>query len=213
MSVLPVTELRPARTQEGSARPSQDDRPALKALPRVRGRQKGLIAAVLALLLAALAAVLVVNIHVANTQYRVVQMQNEHQSLVHENEMLTQQVQHRESPQSLSNAAATLGMVMPAAAGTFDLETSELVNGAEEASSHNRPTNFVSTPAAPGAEAIAPVDISDQVDGAPTGLLGAGALHTLNAFDGGQNGAGVETAESGGAADTGGGTIPAPRLN
>src|SRR5699024_1903023 len=136
MSVLSVADLRPGRTQGAEAGPA----PSLTALPTVRRRRRGLMAGVIALLLLALGAVLAVNIHVANSQYQVVQMSNDYQQLVHENDSLNQQVQVLESPQALSDSAVTLGMVMPASAGTFDLETSELVSGAQEASSDQRPT-------------------------------------------------------------------------
>src|SRR5699024_7823970 len=141
----------------------------------------------IALLLLALGAVLIVNIHVANSQYQVVQMNNTHESLVHENEALTQQVQVQESPQSLSSSAVTLGMVMPASAGTFELDTAAVLSDAEAASSEERPTNFVSAPSAAGADATAPVDVAERAEGAPGGLLGAGALHTLITGDAGQN--------------------------
>ncbi len=43
----------------------------------MRERRRGLIAGVIALLVAALGVVLAVNIHVSNAQYQVVQLQNE----------------------------------------------------------------------------------------------------------------------------------------
>lgn len=212
MSVLSVADLRPGRTQQSEAASA----PSLTALPKVRRRRRGLMAAVIALLVFALGAVLMVNIHVANAQYHVVQMNNDHQSLVHENESLTQQVQVLESPQSLSSSAVTLGMVMPAAAGTFDMETAALVSGAEEASSDQRPTNFVSAPGAAGSDATAPADVAEQAQGTPGGVLGSGALHTLISGDTGQNGDGADSnqsTDSSRAEQRGGGTIPAPALD
>lgn len=211
MSVLSVADLRPGRRHESeSAKP-----PALTALPKVSRRRKGLLAGVILLLILALGAVLAVNIHVANNQYRVVQMQNDYQGLVHENEALTQQVQFLEAPQSLSNAAVTLGMVMPASAGTLDLETSELISGAEAASSDERPSSYVSAPGAVEADATLPADVAEQAEGALGGLLGAGALYTLTAPETGQNGTGSESETDSGrtAEQPGGGTIPAPGLN
>lgn len=205
MSALSVTE-RQSPAEESSARPS------LRALPRVRGRSRGLIASVLGLLLAALGAVLAVNIHVANTQYDVVQMQNQHEQLVHENETLSQQVQVLESPQSLSNSASTLGMVMPSSAGTFDLESSELLADASAASSDDHPSNFVEAAADPEGDATAPMDVAEETEGASGGLLGSGALHTLSSAEVGENETGeTETSEPSG--DRGGGTIPAPSLD
>ena len=93
MSVLSVADVRTVSPEHSSPRSQQAvrSRPALQVLPKVKGRQKGLIAGVILLLAAALAAVLALNIHIANAQYSVVQMQNEHQSLVHQNQALTQQ--------------------------------------------------------------------------------------------------------------------------
>lgn len=210
MSVLSAADLRPGRTQE----PEAASAPSLTALPTVRRRRRGLMAGVIALLLFALGAVLLVNIHVANAQYQVVQMSSDHQSLVHENASLTQQVQVRQSPQSLSSSAVTLGMVMPAAAGTFDMENAAVVSRAEEASSDQRPSNFVAAPSAAGSEAAAPADVAEQAQGSPGGMLGAGALHTLISGDAGQNGT-----ESNPSTDAprdeqrSGGTIPAPTLD
>lgn len=211
MSVLSVADLRPGRKHESESAKT----PALTALPKVSRRRKGLLVGVILLLLIALGTVLAVNIQVANNQYRVVQMQNDQQSLLHENEALTQQVQLLEAPQSLSNAAVTLGMVMPASAGTLELETSELVSGADAASSDERPSTFVSAPSAGGTAATLPMDVAQQAEGAPGGLLGAGALHTLTAPGTVQNGDGSGAAENSGrtAEQPGGGTIPAPGLN
>lgn len=211
MSVLSVAETRPGRASE----PASSSAVSLTALPTVRRRRRGLMAGVIALLLLALGAVLAVNIHVANSQYQVVQMNNTHESLVHENEALTQQVQVQESPQSLSSSAVTLGMVMPASAGTFELDTAAVLSDAEAASSEERPTNFVSAPSAAGADATAPVDVAERAEGAPGGLLGAGALHTLITGDAGQNSS--DENQSGQTDRTeptrGGGTIPAPPLD
>ncbi|GAA4830412.1 hypothetical protein [Garicola koreensis] len=211
MSVLSVAEMRPGRAPE----PESFAAPSLTAVPTVRRRRRGLMAGVIALLLLALGAVLIVNIHVANSQYQVVQMNNTHESLVHENASLTQQVQVLQSPQSLSSSAVTLGMVMPASAGTFELDTAAVLSGAEAASSEERPTNFVSAPSTAGADATAPVDVAERAEGAPGGLLGAGALHTLITGDAGQNSS--DENQSGEADRTdptrGGGTIDAPSLD
>lgn len=213
MSLATVSDLREEQRQSGES--GQKPKPALQVLPKIRRRQRGLAAGVIILLVAALAAVLTVNIHVANTQYQLVQMTNEHQSLVHENEALAEQVQYLQSPQALSNSAVTIGMVMPATAGTFDFETSSVVNSAEEAPSTGAPSTFVGAPQEPGTEAPAAVDVSEHILDAPGGLTGSGALHTLTEGSAGQNGAGGEDQST--SADRGvglnGGTIPAPRLD
>lgn len=203
MSVLPVADLRPA------ASPAQ--KPSLTALPKVRRRQRGLIAGVLLLLLAALGAVLAVNIHVANSQYQVVQLTNEHRDLVYQNQALTQQVQFLESPQALSNSAVSIGMAMPASAGTLDLSTGEILSQAQEASSSNVPSNFVTAPSFTGPDSSA-ADVAAEAEGAPNGLLGAGALHTLTQATAGENDSGAADSAPGAGSELNGGTIPAPEL-
>ncbi|GFZ83907.1 hypothetical protein [Nesterenkonia alkaliphila] len=212
MSVLPMEELRAAGRADGQRAQGRQaqDRPSLEALPKVRRRQRGMLASVLLLLLTALGAVLAVNIHVANSQYQVVQLTNQHRDLVHQNQALAQQVQFLESPQSLSNSAVAVGMVMPATAGTFDLSSAEIVSSAEAASSSEVPSNFVGAPGYSQPETAA-ADVSQQASGAPSGLLGAGALHTLRQAPAGENGSGggEESASRPGSA-LHGGTIPAP---
>lgn len=212
MSALTVTDLRPESAAAESPAPEKgSSEPALKALPKLRRRQKGLLAGVLLLLLTALGAVLAVNIHMGNTQYQLVQMQNDHRSLVHQNQALAQQVQFMESPQSISNSAVTLGMVMPATAGTFDLSSGEIASSADAASNGDQPSNFVGAPTIPGDDVGAALDVAEQAQGAPAGLLGAGALQTLAEAGPGQNGA---DSQAGTEQRTGshGGTIPAPEV-
>lgn len=202
MSVQPVGE--PSR-REGSADSGAKKRPSLKALPKIRRRQRGMICGAIVLLAAALAAVLAVNINVANTQYEVVQMQNEHRALVQQNQALSQQVQYRESPQALADAAVGLGLVMPAPAGAIDVSTGEVVAEGEAAERGHQPTSFVDAPAAPGGVPTASTDVSQHVAEAPSGLLGTGALNTLSHSSSSDNEQGAE--------DLGEGRIPAPSLS
>ncbi|GAA1819793.1 hypothetical protein [Nesterenkonia flava] len=214
MSVAPLAHPR-ADSRAGSApavAPKTQKRPALKALPKITPRQRGLFAGIIALLALALAAVLAINIYVANSQYTVVQMQNEHQSLVHENQALTEQVQYLQSPQSLSDAAVSLGMVMPAAAGTLDLETGAVAGSAEAADSSDRPSNFVAAPGSAGRDYAVPVDVSRQAAKAPGGIFGPGALNTLADSGSGHNGSGSDSRSEPSARELNGGSIPAPGL-
>ncbi len=212
MSVHPLADPQPAERSAGRREGSPNSpAPNLRALPTVRRRQKGLIAGVLVLLIAALAAVLATNIYVANSQYDVVQMTNEHRDLVHQNQALTQQVQFLESPQALSNSAVTLGMVMPAPAGTIDLSTGEIVSSAEVASSSEVPSSFVSAPTSWQPEQT-PVDVAEQTETSASGLLGAGALHTLSQPPAGENSPGTATGGTSPAIELNGGTIPAPQV-
>ncbi len=204
----------PERTPLESAG-SRAAAPVLRALPKLKQRQKGLIAGIIGLLALALTVVLAVNIHVANSQYTVVQLQNDHRALTQTNQALTEQLQHLESPQALSRAAVGLGMVMPAEAAAFDLGNGEVVGTAEAADSGDRPSGFVATPEAPGDDAAAPVNVSESAAGAPAGILGAGALNTLTTPPSGQNGqeesAGTRSQFS--PDELNGGTIPAPSFD
>lgn len=203
MSVLPALEQAPALQKSQS--------PSLTALPTVRRRRRGLMIGVLLLLLAALGAILTVNIHVANSQYQVVQMSNQHRDLTYQNQALAQQIQHLESPQALSNSAVAVGMVMPGPAGTFDMDTSAIVSQAEEAASSSVPSNFVGAPSFSMPE-IAAADVAAGAEGTPGGLLGIGALHTLTQTSAGDNDAGAAGAEPETGSSFDGGTIPAPKL-
>lgn len=212
MSVLPLAEPQPAEhAARRRAAASEGAKPDLKALPTVRRRQKGLIVGVLMLLITALAAVLATNIYVANSQYDVVQMTNEHRDLVHQNQALSQQVQFLESPQSLSNSAVSLGMVMPAPAGTIDLSTGDIVSGAEVASSSEVPSSFVSAPSSLQPE-LSAGDVAEHAETSASGLLGTGALHTLSQPSAGENSPGTATGGTSPGTDLHGGTIPAPKL-
>ncbi|MCH8559534.1 hypothetical protein LTH96_03325 [Nesterenkonia sp. LB17] len=203
----------PGRTDDAGspARPS----PMLRALPKLRGRQKGLIGGIIALLGLALTIVLAVNIHVANAQYTVVDLQNQHLSLVQANQALTEEVQHLESPQALSSAAVGLGMVMPAEAAALDLGNGEVTGTAAPADSGDRPSSFVASPAVPGGDSAAALNVSDAVTGAPSGILGGGALNTLIEAPSGQNGqeASAGTQDQFSPAELNGGTIPAPSFD
>lgn len=204
----------PGRTDE-SASPGRSASPVLRALPKLRQRQKGLIAGIIGLLTLALTIVLGLNIHMANSQYTVVELQNQHLALVQSNQALTEQVQHFESPQALSSAAVGLGMVMPAEAAALNLGDGEVVGTAEPADSGDRPSSFVAAPAMPGSDGVDALNVSEAVTGAPSGILGAGALNTLIEANSGQNdeqtSAGTQDQFS--PAELNGGTIPAPSFD
>ncbi|MGJ9405616.1 hypothetical protein ACHABQ_04725 [Nesterenkonia aurantiaca] len=189
--------------------------PMLRALPKLRQRQKGLIGGIIALLALALTIVLAVNIHMANSQYTVVELQNQHLALVQSNQALTEEVQHLQSPQALSNTAVGLGMVMPAEAAALELNDGEVIGTAEPADSGDRPSSFVAAPAVPGADAAAPLNVSESVTGAPSGILGAGALNTLIETPSGQNGqeTSAGTQDQFSPTELNGGTIPAPSFD
>ena len=204
-----------AETQHSA--PVASPSPSLLALPKLKGKHRGLVPAIIGLLAMALGAVLAINIHLGNSQYDLVQLQNERETLTQENQALGEQLQHLQSPQSLSSSAVDLGMVMPAQAGALDLENAEVIASADAADSSDRPSSFVSEPITPGQDVTAPVDVSDRAAGAPSGMLGGGALNTLGDPAAGENGGGSDTpAEGSGedfsAEDLNGGTVPAPGL-
>lgn len=192
--------------------------PSLLALPKLKGKHRGLLPAIIGLLTIALGAVLAINIHLGNSQYDLVQLQNDREALTQQNQALSEQLQHLQSPQSLSSSAVGLGMVMPAQAGALDLDNAEVIASADAAESADRPSSFVSEPITPGQDVTAPIDVSDRAAGAPSGMLGGGALNTLNDPAAGQNGGGADSsAEDSGsgfsAEDLNGGTVPAPGLD
>ncbi|MDR8018471.1 hypothetical protein [Nesterenkonia aerolata] len=200
-------------TPHAAPQTSPTPRPALRVLPKLHRRHRGLTIGIIALLLTALVAVLTVNIHVSNTQYRVVELQAERQLLVQQNQALSQQSQYLESPQALSGSAVDLGMVMPGQAGALDLETGAVAGEAEPADSADRPSSFVQNPVQPGTEGLGALDVSAAAAQSPSGLLGAEALELLAQPAPGQ----AETAESAEESGAGqpsseydGGTIPAP---
>lgn len=186
-------------------------RPALAALPKIKGRRRGLMLSVVVLLVAALAGMLGINIYMANTQYALVQMNAERAALIQENQTLTEQVQLAGSPQMLADAAVGYGMVMPGTAGTLSLEEGTVGGAATEAEADERPSSFVPSPTLQGEPAPLVSDVSEQISGAPQGLLGAGALHVL-----GEEFAPTQDhnrQESGNSEGLNGGTIPAPTLS
>ncbi|WP_261623119.1 septum formation initiator family protein [Nesterenkonia marinintestina] len=188
-------------------------RPTLRALPKLHRRHRGLTIGIVGLLLAALVMVLTVNIHVSNTQYRVVELQAERQLLVQQNQALSQQNQYLESPQALSGSAVDLGMVMPGQAGALDLESGAVAGEAEAADSADRPSSFVQNPLQPGSEGVDTLDVSAAAAEAPSGLLGAGALELLAQPTPGEAESSDAAEESGAAqpsSEYDGGTIPAP---
>lgn len=207
-----------AETQPSALAASPSPSPSLLALPKLKGKHRGLLPAIIGLLTIALGAVLAINIHLGNSQYDLVQLQNDREALTQQNQALSEQLQHLQSPQSLSSSAVDLGMVMPAQAGALDLDNAEVIASADAAESADRPSSFVSEPITPGQDVTAPIDVSDRAAGAPSGMLGGGALNTLNDPAAGQNGGGTDSsAEDSGsgfsAEDLNGGTVPAPGLD
>jgi hypothetical protein len=100
-----------------------------------------------AVLVAALATVLVLNITVSTGQYELVKLRNEQVSLAQENQSLTQQVENELAPQNLSAKAAELGMVASPSFGSIDLETLAVTGEPEAAQEGGDPDALVPAPA------------------------------------------------------------------
>lgn len=215
---VPEIDLSVRQPAERTEKSLGTTRPALRALPKIRSHHRGLTAGVIALMAVALAVVLAVNIHVANTQYRVVELTTDHQLITQQNQALDQQLHHLQSPQVLSNSAVSHGMVMPAQSGAVALGTGEVEGAAEVADSSDRPSSFVATPVRPGEETAPALDVAEQAAVSPSGLLGSGALNTLTEPLAGQNGESGDALAADGAPEVSsrelnGGTIPAPGLD
>lgn len=210
-----LSGVAPETPGDAQRSPLRATRPALQALPRLRRRHRGLVGGVIGLMVTALIAVLAINVHISTTQYRVVELSEQRQQLVQQNEALAQQVQHLESPQVLSDSAVSLGMVMPARSGAFDLQSGAVVGSAEAADSGDRPSSFVPAPTVPGQEGTAPMDVSEEAAAAPSGPLGAGALDALarSSTPPPESGAAGEDDQQFSADRLDGGTVPAPSLD
>ncbi|GER24367.1 hypothetical protein NCCP1664_28620 [Zafaria cholistanensis] len=125
--------------------PEPRRRTALSVVPAVVGgrRLQFALFCFAAMLAAALATVLVLNISVSGGQYEVVKLRNQEQALVQENEALAQQAQKLEAPQSVAAKAAELGMVVPGSVASIDLETLKVAGTSSEAKAEESPTSLV----------------------------------------------------------------------
>jgi hypothetical protein len=117
-----------------------------------------------AVLIAALVAVLILNISVSSTQYELVQLRGQQVALSQENEALVQRLEDRGAPQNLAAAATKLGMVGSPTFGSIDLETAKVTGAPEAAKEGTVPEALIAAPEvvtaqdAPPAPAPAPVE-------------------------------------------------------
>ncbi|RJT95889.1 hypothetical protein D6T65_16415 [Arthrobacter frigidicola] len=99
-----------------------------------------------ALLVAALVAVLILNISVSSTQYELVQLRGQQVALSQENEALVQRLEDRGAPQNLAAAATKLGMVSSPTFGSVDVETGKVTGTPEPAKEGSAPEALIAAP-------------------------------------------------------------------
>ncbi|TDK24192.1 hypothetical protein E2F48_15650 [Arthrobacter crusticola] len=99
-----------------------------------------------ALLVAALVAVLILNISVSSTQYELVQLRGQQVALSQENEALVQRLEDRGAPQNLAAAATKLGMVSSPTFGSIDLEIGKVTGTPEPAKEGSTPEALIAAP-------------------------------------------------------------------
>lgn len=100
----------------------------------------------LLVLVAALAAVLMLNISVSGTQYELVHLRNEQVALSQQNEALVLEIEGREAPQNLAVAATKLGMVSSPTFGTIELDSKKVTGTPEPAKEGPKPEVLIAAP-------------------------------------------------------------------
>ncbi|MCS6712396.1 hypothetical protein JSY14_10300 [Brachybacterium sp. EF45031] len=106
-------------------------RPRLTVVSRPRPRLSTVPFAILctAILLASLLSVLVLNVQMSDTSYRITRLQAQSQRLAEEEQALVEQNRHLDTPQELEKRARALGMVPVGEPAYIDLATGEVVGG------------------------------------------------------------------------------------
>ncbi|HCG15049.1 MAG TPA: hypothetical protein DEU94_02725, partial [Micrococcus luteus] len=121
--------LRPGSTPVAPARPAPQERTPLSVVPAPLPRSRsGVTVLCVLVVLAALAAVLVMNITMSNRQYALLDLRQEQQAVTETNERLAEQVGNLEAPQNLAARADALGMVAPAGTASVDAGTGEFLS-------------------------------------------------------------------------------------
>ncbi|MCK6096017.1 hypothetical protein KZX06_08705 [Micrococcus sp. EYE_162] len=165
------TTLHPVSPYEAVPPRALEPRTPLSVVPAPLPRSgPGLVVFCVSLLVAALAAVLVLNITLSNRQYALLELRAEQQTLMQTNERLAEQVGYLEAPQNLAARADALGMVPPAGTAALDASTGEFSGEAVGAGTGSVSAAFVAPPA--GADAAGPADAEGRI---PAPRTGAGA--------------------------------------
>lgn len=97
-------------------------------------------------LIAALVAVLMLNISVSGSQYKLVALRGEQVVLSHQNQSLTQQLEDAEAPQNLAVRAAELGMVTSPTIGMVDVDSGKVAGNPEPAKEGGKPLALIQAP-------------------------------------------------------------------
>lgn len=107
-------------------------------------------------LVVALVVVLMLNISVSSSQYRLVSLRGEEVALAEQNQALTQQLEHLQAPQNLAVAAGELDMVTSPTFGTIDVDSLTVTGSPEPARESDAPPVLVPAPAVNIATGIVP---------------------------------------------------------
>ncbi|NJC22079.1 hypothetical protein BJ994_001155 [Arthrobacter pigmenti] len=173
-----------------------------------RGRVPFAVFSMLALV-AALVVVLMLNISVSSSQYRLVSLRGEEVALAQENQALTQQLENLRAPQNLAVAAGELDMVASPTFGSIDIDSLTVTGSPEPAKESDAPPVLIPAPA---------VSTTNDAGTAPAPAEPAGAAGESELPAEAPPSSSEETpaGEAEAAAPTepeptGGGTIPAPQ--
>lgn len=141
--------LHPVGSVADAVAPVAVPRTPLSVVPAPLPRSgPGITVLCVSLLLAALVAVLVLNITLSNRQYALLGLRAEQQELTQTNERLAEQVGFLEAPQNLAARAAALGMLPAAGTGSVDAATGAFSGEAAAAREGSVSAAFVAPPAA-----------------------------------------------------------------
>lgn len=101
----------------------------------------------MAALIAALVVVLMLNISVSSSQYKLVSLRGQEVALAEQNQALTQQLENLRAPQNLATAAHELDMVASPTFGIIDVDSLAVSGTPEPASGSDAPPVLVPAPA------------------------------------------------------------------
>lgn len=130
------------------AQPRERRRTPLSVVPAppTRGRVPFAVFS-MAALIAALVVVLMLNISVSSSQYKLVSLRGEEVALAEQNQALTQQLENLRAPQNLATAAHELDMVASPTFGTIDVDSLAVTGSPEPAKESDAPPVLVPAPA------------------------------------------------------------------
>ncbi|GAA5227397.1 hypothetical protein [Paeniglutamicibacter antarcticus] len=116
----PISASRP---EESTVR----SRTTLSVVPGLEARRKvPFLVSIFIMIIASVIAVLLINVSIANGQYKAVELRGQERALSQENEALRQEALYLGAPQVIAKKAAELGMVKPGAPAAIDLESGKI---------------------------------------------------------------------------------------